>query len=249
MELTPFHLQVTENLTVAGECVGNETSGRVVIFSHGFGVRRDSRGMFTQLGSVLESDFLVVRFDYDSIDQERKKNFVHPYHVQTIILDKVIAFISQTFFHPEINIVAHSQGCFIVGLAQLPHIHRVILNSSPTASPYERVVERLQQRNPTGYKQSGVNVFPRSDGSTTYFDAEFWPEMKAIRPTELYTQLANITDLWFIRALNDEIVTDGQYDALRRNANLHYLEIPGNHNFSDDGDRKNWLVTIKSILQ
>ena len=72
IELTQFETRFDDRVTVKGEWEGNEKSGKVVIFSHGFGVTRDSHGSFNQLGDLLKDKFLVVRFDYSKIIPEKK---------------------------------------------------------------------------------------------------------------------------------------------------------------------------------
>lgn len=66
---TNFFLKRTK---VKGEYWGNRETGNVLIFSHGFGVKRDSKGMFTQLAEMLKDKYLIVLFDYVDVKKRRK---------------------------------------------------------------------------------------------------------------------------------------------------------------------------------
>ena len=46
----------------------------VVLFSHGFGVKKDARGMFTDIVQSLGSDYLPVMFDYNGVSEGKYSN-------------------------------------------------------------------------------------------------------------------------------------------------------------------------------
>lgn len=48
IRLTQFSIKLDE-IDIKGEYEGNDEYGKVVVFSHGFGVKRDSWGMFNEL--------------------------------------------------------------------------------------------------------------------------------------------------------------------------------------------------------
>jgi len=58
-KLTQFEVKLDKKDVIKGEYEGDADSGRAIIFSHGFGVKRDSWGMFTKLGDLLKSNFLL----------------------------------------------------------------------------------------------------------------------------------------------------------------------------------------------
>jgi len=62
-------VQITDRFEATVEITGNVESGKVVFVSHGFGVQRDSRGMFIDIENVLKNDFLGIRFDYNEIQK------------------------------------------------------------------------------------------------------------------------------------------------------------------------------------
>ena len=48
-------------------------SEQVVVYSHGFGVRKDDRGLFTDIAAALPEAESVM-FDYGSWDEEHKEH-------------------------------------------------------------------------------------------------------------------------------------------------------------------------------
>lgn len=89
MKVTQFEIQTEKGLTVKGEYEGNERTGKLIIFSHGFGVTRDSHGMFTEIGDELKSEYLVVKFDYTIVNKEENWTKVFPYSKQVEMLKAV----------------------------------------------------------------------------------------------------------------------------------------------------------------
>ena len=56
----------SQTITLDGFELEYRLAPSMLVFSHGFGVRRDSRGMFTDIIQHLPEDFGYVLFDYDS---------------------------------------------------------------------------------------------------------------------------------------------------------------------------------------
>lgn len=53
-------------------------SEQVVVYSHGFGVRKDDRGLFTDIAAALPEAESVM-FDYGSWDEEHKEHTLSSY--------------------------------------------------------------------------------------------------------------------------------------------------------------------------
>ena len=58
---------------------------KYLLFSHGFGVRKDSRGMFTDIASAFP-DFKPVMFEYNKILNDGKKTVVPSYKQQARLI-------------------------------------------------------------------------------------------------------------------------------------------------------------------
>ncbi len=259
--MTQFHLQLNNNVTIYGEYSGNLSSQQAVILVHGFGVKRDSRGMFTDLGNALEDDYLVVKFDLVGID-DNGDTHVYDYQTQAEMLEKVIEFVRSGLDDSRVDrvnkvyIVAHSQGCMITGLLFPDNIDKIILASSPTRSPYQRMKTFFGLRPGSEIDESGTSKIARANGTFTYIDSSVWQGIKDIRPVELYRELIKKSEVYFIRAMDDEVVGNDPYEELRglepalsadRSEGLHYQELPGDHNFTGDY-RNSWMKSVLSLL-
>lgn len=239
IKLTQFEIPFTL-VNIKGEYEGDEKFGKVVIFSHGFGVKRDSWGMFNELGDLLKDEYLVVRFDYNKISPEENSTYIFSYTTQTQILSKVLTFVNENFQSDEINIIAHSMGCLVVGLLSPSNISKIILNAFPVSSLHRRIKEYFSRRPGTKFTEEELSKIERSDGSWSFIDKSFWKDVKEVDPPRLYRSLAEKSKVLFIRALQDDVITNEDYEKIKTISRIKYLEIGGNHNFNDD-NRKLWL--------
>lgn len=204
---TPFTLN---GPPVSGEVRGNAESKKAVIFSHGFGVRRDSRGMFTDLVERLGDDYLCVLFDYVDVN-ETGDTIVHPWSHQVKMLDEVVSWIREQYQPEEVIIVAHSQGCVIAGLAAPANITKIVLNASPTTpTTLERMRRVFGHRTGTVIRDEGTSIITRADGSRTMIPPTFWPDTKGINIPKLFSTLAQKTPVIVISAKEDEILRSSE---------------------------------------
>lgn len=135
MKLTAFTQKLISGIEIKGEYEGNAKSGKIIVFSHGFGVKRDSRGMFNEIGDFLKSKSLIIRFDYNDINKAENLVTVLPYSDQAKILKKVLRFVKDEFQPKEINIISHSMGCLVTGILSPRNIEKIILLSPPPPLP------------------------------------------------------------------------------------------------------------------
>lgn len=244
-ETRPFSIQEPP---ISGEIHGNPDSRKVVVISHGFGVKRDGRGMFTELAERLKDDHLIVLFDYVDID-EAGNTTAHPLSEQSDMLQAVLRHVHETLAPDEIQIVAHSQGCIVVSIASPDGVKRVVLVSPPLNAPnLQRMQETFGAREGTHIVRDRVSTIKRSDGKLTYIPAEFWSDTTGMNPIELYAHLADRTDVYFIRANQDHVLPDQDYSTIAGRGNLHYIELDGNHDFADDA-REGWLDLMVQLIE
>ncbi|MBP9759003.1 hypothetical protein KBD45_04875 [Candidatus Dojkabacteria bacterium] len=244
-KLTQFSIKTKNGIVVNGEYEGNKNSNKVVIFSHGFGVTRNSHGMFVEIGNLLKEKFLVVRFDYSIVNKEENWTKVYPYSIQVEMLKAVYSFVYSNFHPKEITIIASSMGCLITGLAMLPKIKKILLLVGPINSPYQNVIDYFSKRPETMINEKSTSIIKRSDGSITYVESDFWKEMKDINPINLYKKLIKNSEIIFIRATADQIIKDTNYDEIENINGLKYIEIDGDHDFG--GDARGKLLNIISV--
>lgn len=88
------------------------------------------------------------------------------------------------------------------------------------------------------HDESATSTIKRSDGSITYVESDFWHEMKDVNPPEMYKQLALDSEVSFVRALSDQVITEQDYEEIRIIKEIDYNEIDGNHDFEGDARSK-----------
>lgn len=63
----------------------------------------------------------------------------------------------------------------------------------------------------------------------------------------MYRQLASRSEVYFVRAMQDQVMTGESYDEVKAIGGLGYIELEGDHNF--DGNARNpWLKKMVGCL-
>lgn len=247
LPITQFDLPFFDNFEIKGEYEGNKKSGKVIIFSHGFGVDRTDRGLLTDIGNVLKEEFLIIRFDYNEIIPNKNAMYVFPPSLQAKMLDHVYQYLSKTFSPFHVSIIAHSMGCVIASMSKLPQLDNLILLSPPLNSPYTSLINNVSDRPGTKINQTDISIIQGSDQSHTFVPPEFWPEMKTIDPLQQYQQFISTTQVFAIRPLQDKILKAEPYARLQQMLHHHYYELKGNHEFAPP-HRQKLIDTIQQIV-
>ncbi len=216
----------------------------IVIFSHGFGVCQDDRGLFVDIGFAL-GGIKTVMFDYNEVDVENNILTVRPFSEQVKILKEVVE--GQRSLAPDatIDLVCHSQGCLVAALAQLSGIRKTILIAPPTDMDAGRTLSRYRDNPKAEINLEGVTKLPRTDGSTTIVPAEYWHEReKCAAPIDLYNELAGKTELAVIKAKQDHVLGSTSFDGLDKKVEV--IELDGDHDFTTS--RNGLCKVISGIL-
>ncbi len=245
--LTQFELDLDGDFLVKGEYEGNINSGKVVVFVHGFGMKRDSRGFFTEIGDSLKDNYLVVKFDLCKVIPEENATLTYSFSTQAEMLKKVVEYLNSTFNPDEINIIAHSMGCLVTGMASIGNINNTILLCSPPSKRFRAMQDYFSHKPGTEFNLDGISRVKRSDGSWTLIDSSFWHDLKSVNPPELIENMSLNSATYFIRALQDDVITDESYDEIKSLKEVKYLELPGDHNFKGE-DREDLVKQINEIL-
>ncbi|MCF7833739.1 MAG: NUDIX domain-containing protein [Candidatus Pacebacteria bacterium] len=223
----------------------NESIKHVIIFSHGFGTRKDDRGLFTDIAEGFPGTESIL-FDYNSVDETENTLTACLLSEQARMLNDVIekAYID----NPEatIDIIGHSQGCLAVSLAKPQGIHRTIFVAPSLDTDIEHTIEMFKERAGTEINLSGISRLARKDGTVTLVPALFWVERKQSDPISLYNELSNKTDLIIINAKQDEIF--GHTNTQGLDKKIEIINIDGNHQFSGES-RQVLIDKIKILLE
>ena len=202
----------------------------VILFSHGFGVMKDARGLFSFLASMLESrGFVTKQFNYNKFDGDSKELFAVPFSDQASILQKHINELVRDERYKSIIIIGHSQGSLIPTLCQNSDKVEKEIGASPF---FQTKIEDLQKRY-TALADNQLDFYNitrrrRSDGSVTVIPPEYWAERFTTDVVSLYNNLAKKTELTLIYAINDEVM---DFNNLRLIKNSRIINLDGNHDF------------------
>lgn len=133
---------------------GDLLAGRVIVYVHGFGVKYDSKGLFSSLaGRLADRGHRSVLFDLTDYDEDDNIHLV-PLSQQVKRLDRVVSQIQQEGV--ELVLLGHSMGCLVTA--------QYLLNHRPDAS-------RAFLLDPATYNQIGLSMEAgyrrRSDAKVT----------------------------------------------------------------------------------
>lgn len=217
---------------------------KYLVFSHGFGVKKDSRGMFTDIAKAFPG-YESVMFDYNEINETDNTVTVRSLSEQAKILQIKIQAVQNLGQNPEIYLVSHSQGCVVAALAHLSHIKKTVLLAPPGSVSSARVNEHFGKRPGVTIEKDGTIRVPRKDGSTTRITKEFIDGLSKIDAIDLYAKLASKTPTTIIIAKEDEMLRPIDFSSLPKSVDI--LKIDGDHNFTGKS-RAGLIQTLKTIL-
>jgi hypothetical protein len=186
-------------------------------------------------------------FDYVDVNDDGSTT-AYSFSDQAEKLRLIIKSIKEKFSPKEVAIVAHSQGCVIVGLASPANINKVVLVAGSISAPGPSIKDYFSQRKGTMISEKGMSRIERSDRTITLVPSRYWQEANKVNPAELYLKLSRKAKVYFIRALQDQMVVGEDYSALKGSKDIEYLEIEGNHDFEGEG-RKPFLDRVIRVLK
>jgi hypothetical protein len=220
-------------------------TSHIVIFSHGFGVRKEDRGLFTAISSALP-DVTSVLFDYNPINESSNTLTAKPLNEQAQKLRKVINSTRLEYPGAIIDLVCHSQGCVVAGLVKPRGIRKVIMLTPPDDISEDVTVKRLSVRMEEPLDVTIRTRLSRSDGSTTVIHPEYWQSLAGINPIKLYNLLARVTTLRIINAKQDEVLGAVSFEGIDPSVSM--ITLGGGHNFDDEESRKRIIYILQKEL-
>lgn len=204
----------------------------IVIYSHGFGVRKDDRGLFTDIAATLPAARHIM-FDYNQVDEASGNLTVAPLTQQAEKLSKVVADTKANNSDATVDLICHSQGCVVAALLRPQGIRKTIFTGPPAELSVDDMLRIFANRPGSEVNLNGVSLLKRADFSTTKVPPEYWKSIENIHPIILYNELAKFTQLIVINATEDEII--GSKDFSRLSPDTKVIEIRTGHNFEGSG--------------
>ena len=216
----------------------------IVIFSHGFGTRKDDRGLFPDIIASLK-DIETMMFDYNEFSETERTLIARPLTEQAAMFKAVLQ--REKDAHPGacIDVICHSQGSVAVALAEPTGIRKAILIAPPADLSLDRLLARFKSRPGSAIDMNGESKLVRSDGSITIVPAKYWSDRAAMHPIELYNKLAALTDLTIIHADQDALVDNTLFGSL--SPEIKAIRLDGDHGFKGEA-RKPLVDLIRKML-
>lgn len=214
----------------------------IVIFVHGFGVRWDSRGMFTDIVESLPDGWGSVLCDLYDIDGDS----VHILSIseQAKRAQDIYKEISESRPEATIHLLAHSMGCIVAIEANLNINGRIVLLAPPSTFGGNALEDYFTQY-PGAEKQADKLVVPRKDGTISHIPYTFFKQMAQTDPIETVYAFAKQHQLVVIAAEDDELVDITEYASFREDAKI--ISLPGDHNFTGE-NRRELIACIQKEL-
>jgi hypothetical protein len=223
----------------------NPKTSHIVIFSHGFGVRKEDKGLFTAIYRAVPG-IKGVMFDYNPINEKSNTLTAKPLNEQAHKLRHVINGARTEFPDAVIDLVCHDQGCIVAGLVKSRGIRKVIMLTPPDDISEATVTAQLGARLEAAIDVTVRTRLPGSDGSTTVIHPEYWQSLAGIKPVKLYNLLARVTALRIIKARQDEVLDETSFEGIDPGISL--VTLDGSHNFEGEESRKRLLYILQKEL-
>jgi pimeloyl-ACP methyl ester carboxylesterase len=216
----------------------------IIIYSHGFGVRKDDHGLFTDIVAALPQVDSVL-FDYFAVDENEKKIFIVTLSSQVDKLNQIIRDIRTNNPTAVIDLVCHSQGTIVAAMARPDGVRKAILLAPVFDMSLERTLARYQAKSGALINLDGISSIPSSDGLTRIIPKEYWQERLAVKPFTEYNAFAKKIEIIAIEANQDELLP--RVDLEELNSQIKLISIDGNHGFNNAA-RPVLIELIKSLL-
>ena len=211
---------------------------KTIICSHGFAVRADSMGMFTDIAAAF-SDYEFRMFDYYDI-QPNGDQIVRSLDEQAAILQQQIDSVQEG----EIVLLCHSQGSTVAGLIDLHRVSKVLLLAPPVDINRASLINRMRHRKGAKLNPRGTSIVPRTDGTTMYIPATYMDSIEAYDRLSLYKAMAAKVPTAIIRATSDETLG---LTPLEQIEGATLVDVAADHNFTGIG-RKKLIDALRAIL-
>lgn len=200
----------------------------MVVFSHGFGVERTSRGLFSDITKALPDDWGYVLFDYNVT--EGTTVTLQSLADQKQRLLAVITWLSQQTVVKQISLVAHSMGCITAALAEASELTNVVMLAPPLVMGAHS--REYFTSKPGASLQDNVWRVPRRDGTISYIPTTLLDEIETIDAPQVLLDYASVQPYALIIPSDDEVLGDTDYNELALNENITAQTIDGaGHNF------------------
>ncbi|HWT55767.1 MAG TPA: alpha/beta fold hydrolase [Candidatus Microsaccharimonas sp.] len=219
---------------------------QMVVFSHGFGVRHDARGLFTDIVAALPKGWGYALFDYDSYDEATKQQHVVGFATRLKELKAVVDWALVQKGVEKLHLVGHSMGSLTIA-SLAPEIRGEIVLMVPPLTLGSRFVELYNKR--PGVEHEGHTwSIPRSDGTTTIVDDVAFAELMSIDAEGELAKLAMFRSYTIVLAGTDEVLPDEDYTDLIVMPSVSMQGIDqADHDFSGRARKESVSIVVRLL--
>jgi hypothetical protein len=213
-----------------------------VVFSHGFGVGKDDRGLFTDIIDGLSLNEPVL-FDY-GLRSGSEVTFPSLRKQAEVLNNNLKKLYQNDPGHGPI-LICHSQGCLVASLADLSGIKKLIFLAPPMQLNLDRLSAVFGSREGSIINPLGQTRLARRDGTTTIVVPDYWKDIKEINPIELFNKIQNPVTV--IIATQDEVLGDDAFPFEPLNPNIDVVRMNANHDFTGNA-RAELISKLKELV-
>jgi len=215
----------------------------VVLFVHGFGVRWDSRDMFTDIRDSLPKSWGTALFDlYETEDDDV---YITTVDHQVKRLRDIQRLVQKQLPDATIHLIAHSKGCIIASKALLDVAGQIILLAPPET--IGRQLEDYLMQYPGAKRTDTELIIPRKDGTITHIPLDFFTQTAQLDPQTLIAEYAKIHPIQLIQTTRDEVIGETAYKKIENCNGVTITQMSSDHNFTGE-HRTQLLATICQLL-
>ncbi|MHB8904043.1 MAG: alpha/beta hydrolase, partial [Patescibacteria group bacterium] len=157
------------------------TKKHIIIYSHGFGVRKDDNGLLTDIAAALP-EVESILFDYFEVDENKKLMYICPLSSQVNKLNKIINEIKTSNPGAVIDLIGHSQGTVVASMTRPEGIRKAILLAPVFDMGLERTLVRYRSKPGAEINLEGISKIPSLNGLARIIPKEYWRERLAVKP-------------------------------------------------------------------
>lgn len=221
-----------------------ESKKHIVIFSHGFGVRKDDRGLLTDIEKVIPEAQSIL-FDYFDVDEVNKTLTIRSLSSQAEKLNQVIDEVKKNNAGAVIDLICHSQGTIVAALAKPEGVRKTILLTPVFDLSIQRTIKKYEARTGKDINLNSMSEIGILDGFMRIIPPEYWSDREKINTFKEYNLFAEKTEVTVIEANQDNVLE--KVDLKDLSQKVKVLNLDGDHSFSGES-REALYKTIREII-
>ena len=240
---------IYKNRDEAGEYITEEIINgkpeKLIVYAHGFGVKRDSLDLFYDLAKSINNSVSVL-IDLNLIEDAGLT--VNNLDIQFARIKHEITKFKNKYHNLELILIGHSMGCGLI--AKYKILADQVIFLAPTVSDVENKLRpRLISREGSYYNSGeGMLYAKRTDGSTSKVPDSFFNVLKGeIWKNTYHSYIKFQPNIFLVVAGEDEILKAETKGILELKFKQIDIIEGADHNFLGES-RKKMLSAVSGLL-